>query len=137
MPFSDHQNTMSLLSNEELVLHQLVYALNAMERARQAIDERDVITAHNHIVLAENLIGELRGILPPGSQVDSILRPFYTMVIRRLFIANLTKKPGSLDDPIAGMSIMVDKWKQVIDYSRDMDRINVTEATHPATPRLK
>lgn len=90
-----------------------------MEVAKRAMESRDIAKAHNHIVLAEKLLGELRGILPEGTTAKDVLTPLYDNIINTLFISNITKDGSILDDSIAAMKIWINKWKIVVDESRD------------------
>ncbi len=91
-------------------------ALSFIEQAKNAIAEKDYITANTKIVRAEDIIVELNISLDleRGQEIATNLRDLYNYLYKRLLEANSKKDPKILDEVYHFVKELKDVWGEVM-----------------------
>lgn len=101
-------------SQGKLIVMLFNGAVQRAEKALNAIDTGKLEHVHNHLVRAQDIIGELRGALNmDAGEVSENLDRVYEYFQHLLIKANVKKDPEPLRDVIELMSLMRDTWAEL------------------------
>lgn len=92
--------------------------LNALRRARGAMQQGDIQTKGEEIVKAVRILEEgLKASLDEerGGELAANLNAVYTYCVRCLTLANLKNDAAALDEALALIEPVADAWKQISD----------------------
>jgi flagellar protein FliS len=116
--YSQNYYEQSINTASPAKLVELLYsgALNFIEQAKNAIEEKDYITANTKIVRVEDIIMELNISLDieKGQSIATNLRELYTFLYRRLLEANSKKDLSILDEVYRFIKELRDIWLEVM-----------------------
>jgi flagellar secretion chaperone FliS len=98
----------------ELVVMLYRGALRFVAAAAEAIDTRDIQTAHTNLIRAQAIISELNETLDltRGGELASNLQAIYTYMSRRLIEANLRKDASAAREVEGLLRELLPAWEQ-------------------------
>ena len=79
-----------------------------------AIEEKDIMKAHNNIRKVENIISEFRATLNFKYPVANEFEKVYAYLYDRLVEANMSKDKEILEEVLGHLRTMRDTWKEVM-----------------------
>ena len=79
-----------------------------------AIEENDIMKAHNNIRKVENIISEFRASLNFKYKVAQYFENVYVYIYDRLVEANIKKDKEILEEVLKHLRTMRDTWKEVM-----------------------
>lgn len=105
------------MSPERIVLALYDGALQAMDRAREAIAEEDQKILGEQLSKAMAIIGELQASLDKerGGEISERLDSLYAYVIRGLLDANVQKNPELIVEMHGHIQTVRDGWAQMVE----------------------
>jgi len=111
---ADAYRYQSIQTNNPSRILLLVFdgAITALKRAKALIDEKNVPDAHNQILKAQDLIGELIVALDFQYEISNYLAGLYQYLIDRLVDANVKNEQAILDEPLKMLIKMRDMWQE-------------------------
>ncbi len=88
--------------------------------ASGAIEKRDVPRAHHHITRVQDILAELRRTLDVerGGEIAQLLDRLYSYMLHRLFIANVNKDRGPVDEVVGLLRQLLSAWQVAARTSR-------------------
>lgn len=89
-------------------------AIKFCNLAIMGIEEKDIEKAHNNIVKAQNIIGELRRTLNFKYEISKDYDLVYNIILRKLLMANIHKSVDELNDALNEIREMRDIWMKVM-----------------------
>lgn len=89
-------------------------AIKFCNLAIMGIEEKDIEKAHNNIVKAQNIIGELRRTLNFKYEIAKDFDLVYSIILRKLLMANIHKSVEELNDALKEIRDMRDVWMKVM-----------------------
>lgn len=107
-------------SQGKLIVMLFNGAVQRAEKALHAIESGTSEGAHNHLVRAQDIIGELRGALNmEAGEIAENLDRIYEYFQHLLIKANVRKDPEPLKDVIDLMSLMRDTWAELFSQTNE------------------
>ena len=114
-------------SQGKLIVMLFSGAVQRAEKALHAIESGNVESVHNHLVRAQDIIGELRGALNmEAGEIAENLDRIYEYFQHLLIKANVRKDPEPLRNAIELMTLMRDTWSELFSQTA-----NTAEAKKP------
>lgn len=99
----------------KLVLLLYDGAIKFITQARKAAEEKNIITTHENIIKAENIVYELLNTLNmEAGEIAENLFKLYDFVLWQLIEANKTKEPEKLDPSLGVLKTLREAWKEVV-----------------------
>lgn len=89
-------------------------AIKFCNLAIMGIEEKDIEKAHNNIVKAQNIIGELKLTLNFKYEISKDFDLVYNIILRKLLMANIHKSVDELNDALNEIREMRDIWIKVM-----------------------
>lgn len=107
-------------SQGKLIVMLFSGAVQRADKALKGIESGELENVHNHLVRAQDIIGELRGALnmEAGEIADNLDR-IYEYFQHLLIKANVRKDPEPLTTAIELMSLMRDTWAELFAQAGD------------------
>ena len=107
-------NKIMTASPAELTLMLYEGAIKFCNLAIMAIEDKDIVKAHNNIMKVERIIEEFKATLnhkyPVAKDFDSV----YDYLMMRLQEANVKKDTEILEEVLKHLRTMLDTWKEVM-----------------------
>lgn len=88
--------------------------LTALEVSKDAILKEDLGLAHEHLVRAQNIVGELINTLDMQYDISQQLRQLYEFFSRQLVEANVYKDISKIDAQYPLVKGLRDTWEQAM-----------------------
>lgn len=109
------KNKYGTASPHKLILLLYEAAIKHIGHAQQAIQDRQVFTAHRSILKAQEIISELIAVLneDQGGEVAVNLKNLYLYVIDCLVQANLRKQTEPLKEALDVLGPLKSAWEQI------------------------
>ena len=89
-----------------------------INKAKLAIEEKNIQEANNAIIRAQDIIHELMYTLNMDYDISNNLAALYDFMNRRLIDANLSKDTEPLDEVLELVTELRDTWMEVIKKNR-------------------
>lgn len=114
-PANSYQGTaINTASPADLTLMLYNGAIKFCNLAIMGIEENNIEKAHNNIVKAQNIIGELRLTLNFKYEISKDFDLIYSVILRKLLMANIHKSIEELNDALKDIREMRDIWMKVM-----------------------
>ena len=107
-------NKVTTASPADLVLMLYEGAIKFCNIAIVAIEEKDIMKAHNNIMKAERIIQEFQICLDYRYATAKDFNEVYTYLLQRLTEANIKKDAEILEEALGYIREMRDTWKEVM-----------------------
>ncbi|WP_032121993.1 flagellar export chaperone FliS [Clostridium amazonitimonense] len=113
-------NSVNFASKEQLLLMLLDGAVRFAKTGRQAIEEKNVMKAHENIIKTEDIFIELMATLDveKGGAWAKNLMSVYEFINHKLIQANLKKDIAILDEVIPLIEEIRDTWNEAYKLSK-------------------
>ncbi|MFJ7699407.1 flagellar export chaperone FliS [Lysinibacillus fusiformis] len=112
------QNSVTTASPGELTLMLYNGCLKFLNKAKQAINEKNIERKNQYIQRSQAIIGELMSTLNMDFEISKQMLPLYEYMNHRLTEANL-KNDLAIIDEVEGLVIEFrDTWKEVLKITR-------------------
>ena len=113
-------NSVNFASKEQLLLMLLDGAVRFAKTGRQAIEEKNVMKAHENIIKTEDIFIELMATLDveQGGAWAKNLMSVYEFINHKLIQANLKKDSAILDEVIPLIEEVRDTWNEAYKLSK-------------------
>ncbi|MBU5591104.1 flagellar export chaperone FliS [Clostridium sp. MSJ-4] len=113
-------NSVNFASKEQLLLMLLDGAVRFAKTGRQAIEEKNVMKAHENIIKTEDIFIELMATLDveKGGVWAKNLMSVYEFINHKLIQANLKKDSAILDEVIPLIEEVRDTWNEAYKLSK-------------------
>lgn len=113
--YSQYSNSKVMTASPaQLTLMLYEGAIKFCNIAIVAIEEKDVMKAHNNIRKVENIITEFRATLNFKYPVANDFEKVYAYIYDRLVEANIRKDKDILEEVLGHLRTMRDTWKEVM-----------------------
>jgi flagellar protein FliS len=113
--YQAYNNNAVLTANRgELTLMLYNGALKFCKQALETIESNDVVSTHNALIKAQNIIEELQITLDNRYPVSESIDKLYTYILDLLAEANAGKDKDKLNEAIYFITEFRDLWKQVM-----------------------
>lgn len=109
-----NNNAVLTASRGELTLMLYNGALKFCKQALETIESKDVVSTHNALIKAQNIIEELQITLDSRYPVADSIDKLYTYILELLAEANARKDKDKLNEAIYLITEFRDLWKQVM-----------------------
>lgn len=117
--YSQYNNSKIMTATPaELTLMLYEGAIKFCNIAIMAIEQGDIMKAHNNIVKVENIIVEFQTTLNHKYQVSEDFDNVYQYIYERLVEANVKKDKNIMEEVLSHLRGMRDTWKEVMRLSR-------------------
>ena len=119
-PFEAYKEQGILTANPvELVIMLFDGCKKNMMLARRAIEHKnDPAAAHNYLIKAQNIIGELLNALDMSFSISKDLMSLYEFLLSSLVEINTTKNAEALEPLIEIVESLRDTWREVADMQK-------------------
>jgi len=124
----------SVTTKDQCTLILMLYdgAIRFLKIAMTKIDEEDVEGAHQQLIKAKNIVGELMVSLKPDGTGDlgNGLKSLYTYMYNRLIDANIQKEKEPIIEVIQLLSEIREGWKEVVNMRKapnPLDQLNMNQ----------
>lgn len=121
------QNSVTTASPGELTLMLYNGCLKFLNKANQAISEKNIQEKNNNIQKAQAIINELNVTLNMDYDVSKQMYSLYEYMNRRLIEANIKNDTEIIDEVIGLTTEFRDTWKQVIQINRQKQFSNAQQ----------
>jgi flagellar protein FliS len=120
-------NSVNYASKEQLLLMLLEGSVRFSKLARQAIQDKNIMLAHENIIKTENIYYELIIALDTKKNGDwaNDLRRVYDFIVRRLVEANIKKDLSIMDEVIPLIEEIKDIWNEAYEITKGKKKILV------------
>ncbi|CDI49855.1 flagellar export chaperone FliS [Clostridium tetani] len=113
-------NSVNYASKEQLLLMVLDGAVKFSKIAKQGIEEKNIIKAHENIIKTQNIFYELMATLDveQGGQWAENLMRIYDFIIQKLLEANIKKDVKIMNEIIPIIEDIRDTWHEAYKISK-------------------
>ena len=111
-------NKIMTASPAELTLMLYEGAIKFCNLAMEAIDAKDIQTAHENIMKVEHIVEEFQATLDHRYPVAKDFDNVYSYLLERLKEANLKKDKEIMEEVTKHLRTMRDTWKEVMKHGR-------------------
>ena len=108
------QNAVLTASPEELTLMLYDGGIKFMNIAKYSIENNDVKKAHESLMRAQSIVGELKISLDGKYEISSNFEKLYDFILDRLVDANIKKDTKPIDDALEILTGLRDAWKEAM-----------------------
>lgn len=107
-------------SQEQILIMLYNGAIQFLNIAKKAMEEKDIETMHNHIIKAQKIITEFQTTLDMenGGDLAQRLYSLYAYLHKRLVEANIKKNADYIDEVLTHLKDLRDTWLQAIKISK-------------------
>ncbi|QBD85202.1 flagellar export chaperone FliS [Clostridium tetani] len=107
-------NSVNYASKEQLLLMVLDGAVKFSKIAKQGIEEKDIVKAHENIIKTQNIFYELMATLDveQGGQWAENLMRIYDFIVQKLLEANIKKDVKVMNEIIPLIEDIRDTWHE-------------------------
>ena len=117
------------LSPGKLLLMLFDGAINSLNRAKAAIEVKDINKAHNELIKVQDIITELMTTLKMDYEISKTLLALYEYYLHQLTEANMKKDIALIDEVLEFFVQMHDIWEQA-----NKQTSSVSDAEAPSAP---
>lgn len=118
-PYANYANTkIQTATPAQLTLMLYDGAIKFCNLAIEAIEQNDIMKAHNNIRKVEKIIEEFRATLNFKYPVAKDFENVYEYIARRLVEANIKKDKEILEEVNEHLRVLRDTWKEVMKLSK-------------------
>jgi len=121
------QNSVTTASPGELTLMLYNGALKFLNKANQAITDKNIPEKNTNIQKAQAIINELNVTLNMDYLISKQMYALYDYMNRRLIEANIKNDQAIVDEVIGLTTEFRDTWKQVIQITRQQQYSNTQQ----------
>lgn len=112
------QNSVTTASPGDLTLMLYNGCLKFLNRAKQAINEKNIEDRNHFIQRSQAIIAELMSTLNMNIEISKQMLPLYEYMNRRLTEANIKNDPAIIEEVEGLVTEFRDTWKEVIKITR-------------------
>ncbi|KEK10118.1 flagellar biosynthesis protein FliS [Lysinibacillus sphaericus] len=112
------QNSVTTASPGELTLMLYNGCLKFLNKAKQAIQEKNIQEKNTNLIKAQAIISELMATLNMDIEVSKNMFALYEYINRRLVEANIRKDVAIIEEVEGLVTEFRDTWKEVIRINR-------------------
>ncbi|KGI39712.1 flagellar export chaperone FliS [Clostridium tetani] len=114
-------NSVNYASKEQLLLMVLDGAVKFSKIAKQGIEEKDIVKAHQNIIKTQNIFYELMATLDVehGGQWAENLMRIYDFIIQKLLEANIKKDVKVMKEIIPLIEDIRDTWHEAYKIAKN------------------
>jgi len=116
------ENSVFTSTPEELVLMLYNGLIRFIMQAQHAIEEDDIIKAHQAIMKAQNILAYFQATLDMGYEISNNLNMIYDYMYRRLVDANVKKDKDILEEVLGFAKELRDSWTQAMKIAKQQNR---------------
>lgn len=120
------QNSVTTASPGELTLMLYNGCLKFLNRAKLAIDEKNIEERNYNIQRAQAIIAEFMSTLNMDIEISKQMLPLYEYMNRRLTEANIKNDPTIIEEVEGLVTEFRDTWKEVIKITREQQYGSMT-----------
>ena len=116
-PFEAYrQNQYQTATQGELLLMLYRGALDKMEKAKEAIDDNDILNSHQHLIRTQKIVLELMSSvdLENGGKMAQNLFNIYEYMHRRLVRANVKKDREIVEEVEGQVRSLLEAWENAL-----------------------
>ena len=118
-PYANYANTkIQTATPAQLTLMLYDGAIKFCNLAIEAVEQNDIMKAHNNIRKVEKIIEEFRATLNFKYPVAKDFENVYEYIARRLVEANIKKDKEILEEVNEHLRVLRDTWKEVMKLSK-------------------
>lgn len=121
------QNSVTTASPGELTLMLYNGCLKFLNKAKQAIADKNIEERNHNIQRAQAIIGEFMSTLNMDIEISKQMLPLYEYMNRRLTEANIKNDPAIIDEVVGLVTEFRDTWKEVLKVTRQQQYGNVEQ----------
>lgn len=121
------QNSVTTASPGELTLMLYNGCLKFLNRAKQAIDGKNIEERNHNIQRAQAIIAEFMSTLNMDIEISKEMLPLYEYMYRRLTDANIKNDPAIIEEVEGLVTEFRDTWKEVLKTTRQQQYGNVEQ----------
>lgn len=114
-------NSVNYASKEQLLLMVLDGAVKFSKIAKQGIEEKDIVKAHQNIIKTQNIFYELMATLDveQGGQWAENLMRIYDFIVQKLLEANIKKDVKVMNEIIPIIGDIRDTWHEAYKIAKN------------------
>ncbi|BDR72892.1 flagellar protein FliS [Clostridium tetani] len=114
-------NSVNYASKEQLLLMVLDGAVKFSKIAKQGIEEKDIVKAHQNIIKTQNIFYELMATLDveQGGQWAENLMRIYDFIVQKLLEANIKKDVKVMNEIIPLIEDIRDTWHEAYKIAKN------------------
>ena len=105
-------------SKEELTLMLYEGGIRFLNKALMAIEKKDVLQAHQHIIRVQDIVREFQITLDHQYEIAQQLDALYDYMHRRLVEANMSKDVEILNEVLGMFREFRDTWKEAMKLAK-------------------
>ena len=129
------KNQIETASQEQLLIMLYNGAIQFLNIARKAMEEKNIEETHNNIIKAQKIITEFQATLDMenGGEVAQNLYSLYVYLNKKLVDANIHKNIASLDEVLGHLKDLRDTWVKAIQIAKSenaQSEENEAQETH-------
>lgn len=121
------QNSINTASPGELTLMLYNGCLKFLNKAKKAIEEKNIQEKNTNLQKAQAIINELIVTLDMNYEISKQILPLYEYMNRRLIEANVKNDTDIVDEVIGLTTEFRDTWKEVIKKTRQQQYQNTQQ----------
>jgi flagellar protein FliS len=123
------QQQIASTPSDKILLMLYDGAIRFCEKAKVAIQDKDVQEANNFIIKVERIVEELRSCLDMSYEISHNLYSLYDYMYNRLMEANLKKDMAMLDEVSGMLSELRETWGQaVVEAKKVQDELKTEDS---------
>ncbi|MFJ7921387.1 flagellar export chaperone FliS [Lysinibacillus fusiformis] len=112
------QNSVTTASPGELTLMLYNGCLKFLNKAKQAIQEKNIQEKNTNLIKAQAIISELMATLNMDIEISKQMLPLYEYMNHRLVVANIQNDVAIIEEVEGLVTEFRDTWKEVIRINR-------------------
>lgn len=117
--YNQYQNSMvNTATPQDLTLMLYNGLVRFIKQAIQAVEDKDILKAHNCNIKAQAIITEFMSTLDPKYEISKSFLPLYDYMHRRLIEANIHKDKAILEEVLGFAQEFRDTWQQAMKLAK-------------------
>jgi flagellar protein FliS len=131
------QQQIASTPSDKILLMLYDGAIRFCEKAKAAIQDKDVQEANNFIIKVERILEELRSCLDMNYEISHNLYSLYDYMYNRLMEANLKKDMTMIDEVSGMLSELRETWGQAIVEAKKVQEALKTEDSYQTSSAME
>jgi flagellar protein FliS len=131
------QQQIASTPSDKILLMLYDGAIRFCEKAKAAIQDKDVQEANNFIIKVERIVEELRSCLDMNYEISHNLYSLYDYMYNRLMEANLKKDTTMLDEVSGMLSELRETWGQAVVEAKKVQEELKTEDSYQTSSAME
>jgi flagellar protein FliS len=131
------QQQIASTPSDKILLMLYDGAIRFCEKAKLAIQDKDVQEANNFIIKVERILEELRSCLDMSYEISHNLYSLYDYMYNRLMEANLKKDIAMVDEVMGMLSELRETWGQAIVEAKKVQEELKTEDSYQTSSAME